>query len=149
MSNHEVATPEEQRALSREELKLADKSRQPVFGKLSGRELSDLVSLLRDGATALAILVTGRAVKRAARQNRPVSRLRAATRAPGQRAISSTKLRIAPPPSATAANLSRRTLSPDDEGVSQAELAQGARTLKEENSKQSEMLEEGTPFARE
>lgn len=48
MSNHEVATPEEQRALSREELELADMSRQPVLGKLSDLELSDLVSLLCD-----------------------------------------------------------------------------------------------------
>ena len=48
MSNHEIATPEEQRALSREELELADQSRQPVLGKLSDRELSDLVSRLRE-----------------------------------------------------------------------------------------------------
>ena len=48
MSHHEVATPEEQRALSHEDLELADQSYQPVLGTLSDRELTDLVSRLCD-----------------------------------------------------------------------------------------------------
>jgi hypothetical protein len=42
------ATPEEQRALSRDEMELANQSRQPGLGQLSDQELSDLVSRLRE-----------------------------------------------------------------------------------------------------
>lgn len=42
------ATAEEKRALSRDEMELADQARQPGLGQLSDRELSDLVSRLRE-----------------------------------------------------------------------------------------------------
>lgn len=42
-----TATPEEQRALTREELGLADQSRSPAVTGLSDKELSDLIGLLR------------------------------------------------------------------------------------------------------
>ena len=48
MSDYDAATPEEQRALSSDEGELANQSRQPALGQLSDRELSDLVSRLRD-----------------------------------------------------------------------------------------------------
>lgn len=42
------ATAEEQRALARDEQDLADRARQPALGALSDRELTDLVSRLRE-----------------------------------------------------------------------------------------------------
>lgn len=49
MSHHDApATPEEQRALSRDEQDLADQARHPALSALSGKDLSDLVSRLRD-----------------------------------------------------------------------------------------------------
>jgi hypothetical protein len=45
--HHAAATEQERRALDADELELADKARQPVLGKLSDRELSELVSRLR------------------------------------------------------------------------------------------------------
>lgn len=46
--DHAPASPEEQRALSRDEQELADQARQPVLGDLSDRDLSDLVTRLRE-----------------------------------------------------------------------------------------------------
>ncbi|MGZ3216655.1 hypothetical protein [Paracoccus sp. T5] len=46
--SHDAATPEEQRALSKDEQDLADRARQPALGALSDKELSDLIPLLRD-----------------------------------------------------------------------------------------------------
>ncbi|RJL06535.1 hypothetical protein D3P06_03435 [Paracoccus aestuarii] len=43
-----TASAEEKRALSKDELELADRARHPALGDLSDRELSDLVGLLRD-----------------------------------------------------------------------------------------------------
>lgn len=48
MTEPDVASPEEQRALSSDEMQLANQARQPVLGQLSDRDLSDLVSRLRD-----------------------------------------------------------------------------------------------------
>lgn len=49
MSHHDApATPEEQRALSRDEQELADQARNPALSALSDRDLSNLVSRLRD-----------------------------------------------------------------------------------------------------
>lgn len=48
MTEPDTASPEEERALSSEELELANQARQPVLGQLSDRDLSDLVSRLRD-----------------------------------------------------------------------------------------------------
>lgn len=49
MTSHDSpATPEEQRALSRDELDLANQARRPALDQLSDRDLSDLVSRLRD-----------------------------------------------------------------------------------------------------
>ncbi|MDO5622543.1 MAG: hypothetical protein Q4G24_13855 [Paracoccus sp. (in: a-proteobacteria)] len=42
------ASAEEKRALTRDELELADQARQPALGALSDRDLSDLISRLRD-----------------------------------------------------------------------------------------------------
>ncbi|WP_405405645.1 hypothetical protein [Paracoccus sp. Ld10] len=47
MTDNSQATPDEQRALTREELDLANRSRQPALGQLSDKEVSDLVGLLR------------------------------------------------------------------------------------------------------
>lgn len=47
MTDHSQATPEEQRALTREELDLANQARNPALGALSDKDLSDLVGLLR------------------------------------------------------------------------------------------------------
>ncbi|WP_295043994.1 hypothetical protein [uncultured Paracoccus sp.] len=46
--NDAPASADEQRALSRDEQDLADQARQPALGDLSDRDLSDLVSRLRD-----------------------------------------------------------------------------------------------------
>lgn len=46
--NDAPATADEQRALGRDEQELADQARQPALGTLSDRDLSDLVSRLRD-----------------------------------------------------------------------------------------------------
>ncbi|GHG15816.1 hypothetical protein [Paracoccus aerius] len=49
MTKHDApASAEEQRALSRDEQDLADQARQPALGQLKDRDLSDLVSRLRD-----------------------------------------------------------------------------------------------------
>lgn len=49
MTQHDTAaTPEEQRALSRDELEMADQTRHPALGDLSDRDFSDLVSRLRE-----------------------------------------------------------------------------------------------------
>lgn len=45
---HEPATAEERRALDADELQMSDQARQPALGQLSDRDLSDLVSRLRD-----------------------------------------------------------------------------------------------------
>lgn len=42
-----IATPDEQRALTREELGFADQSRAPAVTGLSDKELSDVIGLLR------------------------------------------------------------------------------------------------------
>lgn len=46
-TSHEPAGAEERRALDADELQLADKARQPALGRLSDRDLSELVSRLR------------------------------------------------------------------------------------------------------
>lgn len=46
--DHGAASPEERRALDAEELQMADQARHPALGQLTDRELSDLVSRLRD-----------------------------------------------------------------------------------------------------
>lgn len=43
-----AATQEEQRALNRDEMELSDQARQPALGALSDRDLSNLVSRLRE-----------------------------------------------------------------------------------------------------
>jgi hypothetical protein len=45
--SHAPASPEERRALDADELVMADQSRNPQLGRLSDRELSDLISRLR------------------------------------------------------------------------------------------------------
>lgn len=47
MTDQTTASQEEQRALSQDELELANQTRQPALGRLSDKELSDLVGLLR------------------------------------------------------------------------------------------------------
>lgn len=47
MTDHQPASQDEQRALSREEMELSDQARQPALGRLSDKDLSDLVGLLR------------------------------------------------------------------------------------------------------
>lgn len=46
-STHAPAGPEERRALDADELQMADMARQPALGRLSDRELSDLIGRLR------------------------------------------------------------------------------------------------------
>ena len=46
-SDHAPAGPEERRALDADELQMADTARQPALGRLSDRDLSDLVGRLR------------------------------------------------------------------------------------------------------
>ena len=47
MTDDSQATPEEQRALTKEELAFADQARQPALGRLSDKALTDLIGLLR------------------------------------------------------------------------------------------------------
>ena len=47
MTDQTTASQEEQRALSQDELELANQTRQPALGRLSDKDLSDLVGLLR------------------------------------------------------------------------------------------------------
>ncbi len=47
MTDNSQATPDEQRALTREELDLANRARQPTLGQLTDKEVLDLIGLLR------------------------------------------------------------------------------------------------------
>lgn len=146
MSHHEAATHEEHRALSREELELADKSRQPVLGKLSDRELSDLLSRLRDRRNRARDIGD-----RQGREARGKAEPAGAVSAGGNVGTRTKANFLNEALDRAVAERDRRQsrsqdIAPENEDPSQADLAQKAMKLKEANSDQSEILEEGAPL---
>lgn len=146
MSDQDAATPEEQRALSSDEMELASQSRQPVLGQLSDRDLSDLVSRLRDRRDRARDI--GDRQSREARGKAAPAGISPATDNEGTR----TKADYLGAALARAIAERDQRQSKSEGGAtraenqSQADLAHKAMELKEANSKQSSMLEDGAPL---
>ncbi|TJZ93982.1 hypothetical protein FA743_01580 [Paracoccus gahaiensis] len=134
MTDHTPATPEEQRALSQEELGFANQSRQPALGQLSDKDLSDLIGLLR--------VRRNRARDIAARQGREA---RGKVRPSGKSSAGGNEGTRSKAEYLTAA-LDRATEERgrrEAGGASQTELAEQAMQLKTEAETPNPMLEGG------
>lgn len=146
MSEHEAATPEEQRALSSDEMELADQARQPMLGQLSDRELSDLVSRLRDRRDRARDI--GDRQRREARGKAAPAGISPASGNEGTRTKADY---LGGALNRAMAERDRREgktggKAAHEDSPSQADLARNAMGLKETNSKQSAMLEGGAPL---
>ncbi|QBX34526.1 hypothetical protein E4191_07215 [Paracoccus liaowanqingii] len=137
MTDHMTATPEEQRALSQEELGFANQSRQPALGQLSDKDLSDLIGLLR--------VRRNRARDIAARQGREA---RGKVSPSGKTSAGGNEGTRSKAEYLTAA-LDRATEERDrrdaggSDGASQTELAEKAMQLKAEADRTNPMVEDG------
>lgn len=138
MSSNDAVTPEEKRALSRDELELADQTRPPLLKQLSDRELSDLVTRLRDRRNRARDLAD-----RQGREARGKAEPAGATPAAGNRGtLTKTDYLDAALHRATAERHRRES----GDGPSQTELSQKAAALKEEGQTANPMVEDGAPL---
>lgn len=139
--SHDAASPEEQRALSRDEQELADRARQPALGALSDKDLSDLIPLLRDRRNR-ARDISDRQGREARGKADP-----AGINPAGGNEGSRTKADYlnAALDRATAER-DRRQTGGDEDGATQAELSQKAMDLKNANAEQNPMMEDGAPL---
>ncbi|MBM3606370.1 MAG: hypothetical protein FJX25_17095 [Alphaproteobacteria bacterium] len=142
MSATDAATPEEQRALSRDELELADQSRQPTLGHLSDRGLSDLVSRLRDRRNRARDISD-----RQGREARGKADPAGISPAGGNEGTRSKADYLTAALDRAMAERDRRQSAPDvDSQPSQVELAQKAMELKQDGQTPNPMMEEGAPL---
>lgn len=145
MSRHDSpATPEEQRALSSDELDLADRARQPALGGLSDRDLSDLVSRLRDRRNRARDL--GDRQGREARGKAPPS---GTTPAGGNEGMRSKLDYLNDALGRAVAERDRRGAAAPDDGdaaPSQAELSQQALDMKRAAETPASVEGEGAPL---
>lgn len=142
------ATPEEQRALSRDEMELADQSRQPGLGRLSDRELSDLVSRLRERRNRARDIGD-----RQGREARGKAAPSGATAAGGNEGTRSKLDYLNDALDRAVAERDRRRSDSDaaegegqDAQPDQVELAQKAFAAKQAADQSSPMLEDGAPL---
>lgn len=145
MSHHDAATPEEQRALSRDEQDLADQSRNPALSALSDRDLSDLVSRLRDRRNRARDLGD-----RQGREARGKAEPSGATAAGGNEGMRSKLDYLNDALDRAMAERDARGTNSDSDGdasqPTQVELAQKALAAKQAAERPSPMLEDGAPL---
>lgn len=145
MSHHDAATPEEQRALSRDEQDLADQARNPALSALSDRDLSDLVSRLRDRRNRARDL--GDRQGREARGKADPSGIAPAGGNEGMRSkldyLNDALDRATAERDRRGGNDDQQA-GPEGDAPSQAELAQKALAMKQD--RQSPMIEDGGPL---
>ena len=145
MAHHDApATPEEQRALSRDEQELADQARQPALSALSDKDVSDLVSRLRDRRNRARDLGD-----RQGREARGKADPSGTTPAGGNEGMRSKLDYLNDALDRATAERNRRRGNEADEGgeaPTQAELAQKAMAMKQASDDPSAMLEDGAPL---
>ncbi|MCQ0970897.1 hypothetical protein MLD63_10715 [Paracoccus sp. TK19116] len=130
------AGPEEKRALDQDELQMADQARQPGLGKLSDRDLSDLISRLRSRRN--------KARDRGDRQAREARGKAAPSGATAASGNSGTLTKLDYLDQAlTRASEERDRRASSDDGTSQKDLAEKAMELKENSHSESSMKEDG------
>lgn len=135
MTDQTTATPEEQRALSQEELGFANQSRQPALGQLSDKELSDLVGLLR--------VRRNRARDIAARQGREARGKVSPSGKSSAGGNEGTRSKAEYLGAALDRAMAERDRREAGDGASQTELAEKAMALKTEAEAPNPMLEKG------
>ncbi|MDO5647273.1 hypothetical protein [Paracoccus sp. (in: a-proteobacteria)] len=133
--HHAPASADERRALSRDELELADQARNPALSNLSDRELSDLISRLRDRRNRARDIGNRQSrndqgnagtMSKHSFLNEALERARAERDSRGTECDSAAE-------------------DAEDE-VTQKELAEKAMALKDENAESNPMMEDGSPL---
>lgn len=137
-----AAGADEKRALSREELALADQARQPDLGGLSDRDLSDLISRLRDRRNRARDI--GDRQGREARGKADPAGDSAATGNRGT--LTKQDFLNAALDRAMAERDGRSGADAGSNAASQTELAEKAFDLKRQNNSPSAMKEDGGPL---
>lgn len=139
---HEPASPEEQRALSRDEQELADRARNPALSQLADRELSDLVSLLRERRNRARDIAD-----RQGREARGKSAPAGVTAAGGNEGTMSKHDYLGAALDRAMAERDRRSAGTEAEGgETQADLARKAQAMAEAGRSQNPMMEDGAPL---
>nr|WP_111300997.1 hypothetical protein [Paracoccus saliphilus] len=138
--SQDAATPEEQRALSKDEQDLADRARQPALGALSDKELSDLIPLLRDRRNRARDISD-----RQGREARGKADPAGANPAGGNEGTRSKADYLNAALDRAMAERDRRQSGGDDQ-VSQAELSRRAMEMKDDAQDQNPMMEDGAPL---
>ncbi len=147
MSKHDApASAEELRALSRDEQDLADQARQPALGQLKDRDLSDLVSRLRDRRNRARDLGN-----RQGREARGKADPSGVTAAGGNEGMRSKLDYLNDALERATAERDRRnadgtTADDHQEKPSQVAFAEKALATKQSAQQSSDMLEEGGPL---
>jgi len=141
---HEPATPEEQRALSRDEQELADQARNPVLQGLSDRELGDLVSLLRERRNRARDIAD-----RQRREARGKADPAGASAAGGNEGTLSKHDYLGEALDRAMAERDRRAGGAEaggEGGETQADLARKAQAMAEAGRSQNPIMEDGAPL---
>ncbi|SCY73976.1 hypothetical protein [Paracoccus tibetensis] len=141
---HEPATPDEQRALSRDEQELADQARNPALQGLSDRELGDLVSLLRERRNRARDIAD-----RQRREARGKAEPAGASAAGGNEGTMSKHDYLGEALDRAMAERDRRAGGAEAEaegGETQADLARKAQAMAEAGRSQNPMMEDGAPL---
>lgn len=139
---HEAASAEEQRALTRDEQELADQARNPALSELSDRDLSDLVSRLRERRNRARDLAD-----RQGREARGKSTPAGATAAGGNEGTMSKHDYLGAALDRAMAERDRRSGNAEAEsGATQADLARKAQAMAEAGNSQNPMMEDGAPL---
>lgn len=141
---HEPATPDEQRALSRDEQELADQARNPALQGLSDRELGDLVSLLRERRNRARDIAD-----RQRREARGKAEPAGVSAAGGNEGTMSKHDYLGEALDRAMAERDRRAGGAEAEaegGETQADLARKAQAMAEAGRSQNPMMEDGAPL---
>lgn len=138
--SHDAATPEEQRALSKDEQDLADRARQPALGTLSDKELSDLIPLLRDRRNRARDISD-----RQGREARGKADPAGINPAGGNEGTRSKADYLNAALDRAMAERDRRQSGSDDSS-SQSDLSRKAMEMKEGAEDQNPMMEDGAPL---
>lgn len=141
---HEPANQEEQRALSRDEQELADQARNPALAQLSDRDLSDLVSRLRERRNRARDIGD-----RQRREARGKSEPAGVSAAGGNEGTMTKHNYLGAALERAMAERERRSgesSAEDADGASQVELAQKAQAMAEAKDAPNPMMEDGAPL---
>lgn len=138
MTDHSQASPEEQRALTQEELGFANQARQPALGRLSDKELSDLIGLLRTRRNRARDIAA-----RQGREARGKTAPKGANPAGGNEGTRSKSEYLSAALDRATAERARREAG---DAPSQKDLAEKAAHLKADGPSANPMMEDGAPL---